>query len=132
MRRAATFIAITLAVSGCAQSPKKTDIPLSAITPSPICKGEEQCSRMWARAIDAIQMVTRMRVMSANDTFIQTYPTRQVGYLNGHVIKQSVGDGKYSINASIDCGIYSWCDNMLNRKVSLFNSQVQAYEPRIK
>lgn len=132
MKRAVSAFAITLALSGCAQPPKKPDIPVSEMQPTPVCKGEEQCSRMWARAIDGIQMVTRMRVMTANDTFIQTFPTTKIGYMNGQVIKQGMGDGKYAIKASIDCGIYSWCDNMLNSGVSLFNSRVQGFEPQVK
>lgn len=125
-------IAIALALPGCAQPPKKPDLPISDMQPTPVCKGEEQCSRMWARAIDGIQMVTRMRVMSASDNFIQTFPTTKIGYMNGRVIKESVGEGKYAIKASIDCGRYSWCDNMLNRGVSVFNAQVQGLEPQVK
>lgn len=132
MKRAASILAIAVALSGCAQPPKKPDIPVSEMQPTPVCKGEEQCSRMWARAIDGIQMVTRMRVMTASDTFIQTFPTTKIGFMNGQVIKQSVGDGKYAIKASIDCGIYSWCDNIRNRGVSLFNSQVQGFEPQVQ
>lgn len=132
MQRATSILAITLALAGCAQPPKKPDIPVSEMQPTPVCKGEEQCSRMWARAIDGIQMVTRMRVMTASDTFIQTFPTNKIGFMNGQVIKQSVGEGKYAIKASIDCGIYSWCDNMRNRGVSLFNAQVQGFEPQVQ
>lgn len=132
MKRAALFFCVALVLSGCAQPPKKPDIPVSEIQPTPVCEGEEQCSRMWARAINSIQMVTRMRVMIANDTFIQTFPTNKVGYMNGQVIKQSVGDGKYAIRASIDCSRHSWCSNMLNSGVSLFNAQVQGFEPQVK
>lgn len=124
--------AIALALAGCAQQPKKPDISASEMQPTPVCKGEEQCSRMWARAIDGIQMVTRMRVMTASDSFIQTFPTKKIGYMNGQVLKQSIGDGKYAIKATIDCGIYSWCNNMLNSGVSLFNAQVQGFEPQVK
>lgn len=132
MKQAVSIVAIALSLAGCAQQPRQPDMPISEMQPTPVCKGEEQCSRMWARAIDGIQMVTRMRVMTASDSFIQTYPTNKIGFMNGQVIKQSVGDGKYAIKASLDCGRYSWCDNMLNRGVSLFNSQVQGFEPQVK
>lgn len=132
MKQAVSIVAIALSLAGCAQQPRQPDMPISEMQPTPVCKGEEQCSRMWARAIDGIQMVTRMRVMTASDSFIQTYPTNKIGFMNGQVIKQSVGDGKYTIKASLDCGRYSWCDNMLNRGVSLFNSQVQGFEPQVK
>lgn len=132
MKQAVSIVAIALALAGCAQQPRKPDMPISEMQPTPVCKGEEQCSRMWARAIDGIQMVTRMRVMTASESFIQTYPTNKIGFMNGQVIKQSVGDGKYAIKASLDCGRYSWCDNMLNRGVSLFNSQVQGFEPQVR
>lgn len=132
MKKAFSILLVSAALSGCAQPPKKPDIPLSEVAPTPVCQGEEQCSRMWARAFDGIQVVTRMRVMSASETFIQTFPTTKIGYLNGQVIKQSIGDGKYAIKASIDCGIYSWCDNMRNRSVSLFNMKVQGFEPQVK
>lgn len=132
MRKIAYALTAFVAIAGCAQQPKKPDLTTAEMTPTPICKGEEQCSRMWARAIDGIQMVTRMRVMSASDTFIQTFPTSKVGFMNGQVIKQSVGEGKYAIKASIDCGIHSWCDNMRNRGVSVFNAKVQGFEPRVE
>ena len=132
MKKTALIFAIAMGLTGCAQQPKKPDMPISEMQPTPVCKGEEQCSRMWARAIDGIQMVTRMRVMTASETFIQTFPTKKIGYMNGQVIKQSIGDDKYAIKASLDCGIYSWCSNMLNSGVSLFNSQVQGFEPQVK
>lgn len=121
---------ITASLTGCAQPPKKPDMPISQVAPTPICKGEAQCAAMWGRAIEGIQMVTRMKVAEANDTFIRTYPTRKIGYLNGQVFKQSLGDGEYAIKASIDCGQSAWCSNILNSGMNLFNTHVQGFEKR--
>ncbi|MCS3467082.1 hypothetical protein M2401_000803 [Pseudomonas sp. JUb42] len=114
---------------GCAHRQKTPDMPLSEVRPTPVCEGEKQCSEMWGRALDAVSTVTRMKVASANDTFIQTYPTRQIGYLNGQVYKQSLGGGKYAIQGKFDCGRYDWCDNLLNSAQNLFNTSVQGFDP---
>lgn len=116
-------------VSGCAVPPKKPDMLLHNVQPTPVCSGEKQCSAMWARAIEGASMVTRMKVMSANDTFIQTYPTSQIGFLNGQVFKQSLGDGKYAIKGTFSCAPYSWCDSFRNSTQHTFNMWVQGYDP---
>lgn len=120
---------VLLSLAGCVQHPKKPDIPLSAVHPAPICEGEQQCSEMWGRAIEAASTATRMKVASASDTFIQTYPTREIGHLNGQVFKQSLGGGRYSINGKFNCDPYTWCNNMLNSTQNMFNLLVQGYDP---
>lgn len=121
-----------LVASGCAQQPKKPDMPLSEVHPTPVCDGEKQCSEMWGRAISAVSTVTRMKVATANDTFIQTYPTNQIGYMNGQVFKQSLGSGRYAIVGKFDCGRYTWCDGIRNSAQNLFNVSVQGFDPVVK
>lgn len=130
MHKLSITLISTALLLGCAQPPKKPDMPLSQVAPTPICKGEAQCALMWGRAIEAIQVVTRMKVAEANDTFIRTYPTRKIGYMNGQVFKQSLGDGAYAIKASIDCNPSAWCSNLLNSGMNLFNTSVQGFEKR--
>lgn len=121
--------ALSLAVlGGCVTQPEQPDIPASQVAPTPTCSSPEQCSRMWSRAIGAAETVTRMRVMIANDTIIQTFPTRQIGFLNGRVVKENLGDGRYEIKGSFDCQPYSWCSNLLNRSQNLFNMMVTSSE----
>lgn len=127
MRLKFVIVLAVAMVSGCAQRPKEPDMPLSKVAPTPVCMGEEQCSAMWGRAISAAQMVTRMKVMNASDTFIQTFPTREIGHLNGQVFKQSLGGGKYAIKGSFNCSPYSWCSNLINGSLNSFNLQVQGY-----
>ncbi|MHC8408288.1 hypothetical protein [Pseudomonas sp. TMB3-21] len=127
--KAAALIFCAAVMSGCAQPPKKPDMPLSQVHPTPICEGEKQCSEMWGRAITAASTVTRMKVATVNDTFIQTYPTNQIGYLNGQVYKQGLGDGRYSIVGKFDCGRQSWCDGLRNSAQNLFNVSVQGFTP---
>lgn len=132
LKKAVVSLVAALMLAGCAQPPKRPDLPADQVAPTPVCQGEEQCSRMWGRAIEGIQMVTRMKVMNVTDSFIQTFPASKVGHLNGQVFKQSLGDGKYAIKASIGCSGHSWCSNMLNSGLSLFNSHTQGFEKRIQ
>jgi hypothetical protein len=122
-------VLLALVIAGCAHQPKKPDILLSEVKPAPICQGEAQCAAMWTRAIEAVPMVSRMKVMSASDSFIQTYPTNDVGFLNGQVIKQGMGDGRYTIKGTFDCNPSTWCLGFRNRTQNTFNAMVQGFEP---
>ncbi|HEJ3833673.1 hypothetical protein [Pseudomonas aeruginosa] len=128
MKRAILLLPF-LALVGCNQSPPKPDMPISEVHPTPVCEGASQCSEMWGRAIEGVTMVTGMKVMSANETFIQTFPSRKVGYLNGRVYKQSLGGEKYEIKGTFDCLPYDWCNNFRNKTQSAFNIYVQGYIP---
>jgi len=117
------------ALVGCAVPPPKPDLPLDKIAPTPICEGDQQCSRMWGSAIEGISIVSRMKVMTVTDNFIQTYPTRDVGFLNGQVYKEKIGDGKYAIRGRFNCDPYTWCHGFQNQTQHTFNLYVQGYEP---
>lgn len=116
-------------LAGCAVQPKKPDTPLSEVHPTPVCVGDDQCSRMWGRAIEGASLVTQMKVMSASDTFIQTYPTRQIGYLNGQVYKEKLGENRYAIRGSFGCNPYDWCNHFRNTTQDAFNRFVQGSDP---
>ena len=122
-------VLFALLITGCAQQPKKPDLPLSEVKPTPTCQGEAQCAAMWTRAIEAVPNVTRMKIMSASDTFIQTYPVNKVGFMNGQVIKQSLGDGRYAIKGTFDCNPSTWCQAFQNRTQNFFNTSVQGFDP---
>lgn len=116
-------------LGGCAATPQEPDMPASEVHPTPVCVGEEQCSKMWGRAIEAISVTTGMKLMTATDSFLQTYPTTKIGYMNGQVYKEKVGDQKYAIRGRFDCGGYSWCNQYRNQKQNLFNLLTQGYDP---
>jgi len=67
-----------------------------------------------------------MRIMIANERMIQTFPTREIGYLNGSVIKHPLGNGKYAIEGTFSCAPYTWCSSFANTTQSAFNAQVNA------
>ncbi|MBF8805503.1 hypothetical protein [Pseudomonas asiatica] len=129
MRKQLIIAAAIASLSGCAVPQAKPDRPLDQVQPTPVCSGEQQCSEMWGRAIQALPMVTRMKVMSATDTFLQTYPTNKIGFLNGQVYKQSLGGGKYAIKGEFSCAPYTWCDSFRNTTQHSFNMWVQGYDP---
>lgn len=122
-------VGVVLMLGGCAATPQEPDMLSSEVQPTPICVGEEQCSKMWGRAIEAISTTTGMKLMTATDSFLQTYPTTKIGYMNGQVYKEKVGEQKYAIKGRFDCGGYSWCNRYLNKKQNLFNLLVQGYDP---
>nr|WP_319527764.1 hypothetical protein [Pseudomonas laurentiana] len=129
MRNKMLVTIIVASLSGCATQPAKPDRPLDQVQSTPICSGEQQCSAMWGRAIQALPMVTRMKLMSATDTFLQTYPTNKIGFLNGQVYKQSLGDGKYAIKGDFSCAPYTWCNSFRNTTQHSFNMLVQGSDP---
>ena len=115
-------------LSGCAQQPAKPALDPSKIHPTPVCKGEVQCSAMWGRAVRSLPALTRIRLMTVTDSYLQTYPVKRVGYMNGTAYKQKVGEDSYKIVASFDCGGNSWCADLSNRALDLFNVDVQGFD----
>jgi hypothetical protein len=127
MHKACGVLLVAVVLSGCAAKPSKPPLPVSQIHPTPVCVGDDQCSEMWGRALRSLPAISRVRLMTATDSYLQTFPIDKVGYLNGTVFKQKVGDGKYSITASFDCRGKSWCADLSNRALDLFNVQVAGF-----
>ncbi|WP_144039207.1 hypothetical protein [Pseudomonas aeruginosa] len=116
-------------LSACAQQPGKPDLLPSQVHKDPVCEGEQQCSAMWGRAIEGASIVTRMKVMTVTDAYIQTFPTRKIGFLNGQVFKQKLDGDKYLIRGVFNCDPYDWCLGFKNRTQDTFNSYVQGFDP---
>lgn len=127
MQKVCVLLLALLAASGCAQQPSRPPLPVSQIHPTPVCTGEAQCSEMWGRAIRSLPAISRMRLMTASDSYLQTFPANKVGYLNGAAYKQLVSDGKYVIKATFDCRGRDWCSDVSNRALDLFNADVQGF-----
>ena len=128
MHKGRALLFTVLAISGCVQQqPSTPPLDVAKIHPTPVCSGEQQCSEMWGRAIRSLPTISRMRLMTATDTYLQTFPAGKVGYLNGAAYKQKLPDGRYSITATFDCRGRSWCSDLSNRALDLFNTEVQGF-----
>ncbi|WP_371343500.1 hypothetical protein [Enterobacter hormaechei] len=71
-------------------------------TKSVSCSSDSECSYLWSKVPQHLEFATKMRVDSANDTFITTYPPIDTRQLAGRAskVKQS---GDTLINVEFQC-----------------------------
>ena len=86
------------ALAGCADNRPMPIVDTKAVT----CASEAECSYLWSKVLLHLKKKKKMRVESANDTFITTYPPIDTRQLAGRVskVKQSRDT---AINAEFQC-----------------------------
>lgn len=120
-----TIAAAAMLVSCAAPAPQ----PAVAVAPEqqypvPTCTGEVECGQMWTRAIQYIQMASGMKVLSANETMIQTYPAAGIGRMTGTVMRYPIASGVYEIRGALACRRHEDCSAQAARGLNLFNMSV--------
>jgi len=84
------------------------------------CNAGKDCEKKWARALQATEMLSNMRIQIANDTRIQTYPPS--GYSSvGIVVNKAPTDlDHYEITMRVECYTRSTCEKVEPNAQKLF------------
>ncbi|EFH9370646.1 hypothetical protein JT613_001313 [Escherichia coli] len=98
MKKILFYGLVVLATAGCADNR-----PMPVLDTKPVtCSSEAECSYLWSKVPQHLEFATKMRVESANDTFITTFIPIDTRQLAGRAskVKQS---GDTAINAEFQC-----------------------------
>ena len=125
--RVFSVMVVVLGLAGCvapvvqpAKAPEIIDVG-----PTPTCSTTETCQKMWVSAIDAIQMVTGMKVRTLTDSYIDTFVNARRIPITGSVSKIPLGGGRYEIKSRVGCASNSnACGDLPASGTKLFNTLV--------
>lgn len=117
-------IALAVFLVGCASTvntkPKKEIV----VSSPPVCSSEAECSEMWNKAIEQIQMISGMKLRILTDSYAETFTPRQSSRPTGSVVKTLNSDGTTTIKGNFNCG-YSHCRDIEASAENLFNIMVK-------
>lgn len=110
MKTLLTALVSSILLAGCmtTKTPQQSALDnkiLAAANATPICKTEEQCDAMWARAVYFVTKYAGLKIQIQTDVLIQTYNSTDTRIAMG--VNKIPDDDGYQIQLT-----YLECDNI--------------------